>query len=466
MICSWDLDLDLRPGRSASNGIASTSSSHAASGNTNATAFGRQVQAHTHWVNDIVLTQNRTALVSASSDATVRVWRPHSESTDLPASIGKHNDYVKCLASPGDHADWVVSGGLDHAIYMWDLNGGGEKLKINTGQEERIPKGSVYSLSAKGSILASGGPESVVKVWDPKSGKLITKFVGHTSNVRDILINDDGDTIMTSSSDQTVKLWSMTSGRCMHTLTMHNDSVWSLHSDHPQLSVFYSSDRSGLVAKTDTRRAPDFDQGLCVATCQEQGSVNKVIAAGDYIWTATSRSSISRWNDVDTTAEVELPSPIFHHHSLSAASRPADPTPLAQPEAPSTSTGGNAAKIPHTSLLLLSTAAILPGSRARNSESTAIPSSRKASEILIGEGLGIVEPIQTLPQETVEGQNGLIKQTMLNDRMRALTQDTAGEVVLWDLLKVSSETCCPNAVVFISNLNSSVFLFAPLESGI
>lgn len=436
MICSWDLDLDLRPGRSnASNRISSTSSSHAAPKKPESSTFRRQVQAHTHWINDIALTQNNSTLVSASSDSTVRVWRPHSESAGLPPSIGKHGDYVKCLASPGDHADWVASGGLDHNIYIWDLSGGGEKLKINTGQEDRIPKGSVYSLSARGSILASGGPESVVKVWDPRSGKLVTKFVGHTSNVRDILINQDGDTIMTASSDQTIKLWSMTAGRCMHTLTMHNESVWSLYSDHPQLSVFYSSDRSGLVAKTDTRRAPDFDQGLCVAACQEQGGVVKVLAAGDYIWTATPRSSINRWNDVDTTAEVELPPSTFHRHSSSVASRPAESSP--QPEAPASSTGGGATKIPNNSLLLLSNTAILPGSRPRDPESTTIHSSRKAPEILLGEGLGIIEPIQTLPQETIEGQNGLIKQTMLNDRMRALTQDTAGEVVLWDLLKVS-----------------------------
>src|SRR5204863_2878398 len=141
--------------------------------------------------------------------------------------------------------------------------------KIDMSEDRLTSKGSVYALGAKRSILASGGPERVVRVWDPKSGRLITKFVGHTDNIRGILINQDGDTIMTASSDQTVKVWSMTAGRCMHTLTMHNDSVWSLYSDHPQLSVFYSSDRSGLVAKTDTRNTYDIDQGICVAVLQE-----------------------------------------------------------------------------------------------------------------------------------------------------------------------------------------------------
>jgi WD repeat-containing protein 48 len=46
-------------------------------------------------------------------------------------------------------------------------------------------------------------------------------------------------------------------------------------------------------------------------------------------------------------------------------------------------------------------------------------------------------PVYSLPQETIEGQLGVIKHLMLNDRKRTLTQDTAGEVLLWDLLKVS-----------------------------
>ncbi|KAK2808316.1 hypothetical protein FQN50_004876 [Emmonsiellopsis sp. PD_5] len=424
VICAWDLNLDLRSG-ALSNPFSSSSSvtnhlSDSSSKTVEPTSFRRQVQAHTHWVNDIVLAQNNSTLVSASSDTTVRLWRPESEDTHLPPSIGKHGDYVKCLATPESHSDWVASGGLDHKIFLWDLNGGGERLKIDLSEDELITKGSVYTLSARGSILASGGPENVVRVWDHRSGKLVTKFVGHTDNVRDILINQDGDTIMTASSDQTVKVWSMTAGRCMHTLTMHNDSVWSLYSDHPQLSVFYSSDRSGLVAKTDTRRVSDVDQGICVAALQENDGVVKVVAAGDYIWTATPKSSINRWNDVDTTAGIELPIGSTHRHTSSTASR--QNSSAAQLTADLSADLAPQKRLPHNCILqLANTAGPVTG--------------RIAPEMLLDEDLELVVPLQALPEETIVGQNGLIKHVMLNDRKRALTQDTAGEVVLWDLLK-------------------------------
>jgi WD repeat-containing protein 48 len=330
----------------------------------------------------------------------------------------------------------VASGGLDHKISLWDLNGGGQKLSIAVGEDENTAKGSVYALAATPSIIASGGPESIVRIWDSRTGKRITKFVGHTDNVRDVLITKDGDTILTASSDQTVKVWSMTAGRCMYTLTMHNDSVWSLYSDNPQLSVFYSSDRSGIVAKTDVRNCAEMDEGVSVAVCQEHEGVNKVLAAGDYLWTATSSSSINRWNDVETAAEVALPESYKWHRSSVATTRSRHPSfPTNSPP-----TNGATPKIPFKALLRLSHTAPFPLVSTKDPDAStvySITSTRKPSEILLADHESIV-PCRNLPDYSIEGQNGLIKHHLLNDRRRVLTLDTAGEVTLWDLLKVST----------------------------
>ena len=392
------------------------------------------MQAHTHWVNDILLAHSNSALVSASSDITVKVWRPHSEDVQMPETIGLHSDYVKCLASPGAHSDWVASGGLDHKIKLWDLNGGGEKLQIDLGETEA--KGSVYALSVRGSVMASGGPESIVRLWDPNTGKRITNFVGHTDNIRDILINQDGDTVMTASSDQSIKVWSITAGRCMYTLTMHNDSVWSLYSDHPQLSLFYSSDRSGLVAKTDVRDCPDMDEGLSLAVAQEHDGISKVVVAGDYFWTATSSSSINRWHDVDTRMEIQFPESVRQQRGSSIVSRPKLPSP--PPKETSAVTSTTRSKIPLSCVLRISSNAAYPGQRPRDIEVSTIysgTSARRMSEAVVDRDLGVIVPFHELPEETIEGQNGLIKHVMLNDRRRVLTLDTAGDVTMWDILR-------------------------------
>lgn len=438
LICSWDLGVNLQHGLDTSleNPRAPSDAGSKVSGAPSSNR--RQMQAHTHWVNDILLTHDNSALVSASSDLTVKLWRPNAHDNMLPQTIGLHSDYVKCVKAPSHQSDWVASGGLDRKIYMWDLNGGGQKLKIEVDQEERTEKGSVYALAVGGGILASGGPESIVRVWDPRSGKRITKFVGHTDNIRDVLINATGDMIMTASSDQTVKVWSVAAGRCVHTLTMHNDSVWSLYSDHPQLSVFYSGDRSGLVAKTDVRGSLEMDDGICLAALQEHDGVSKVVASGGYIWTATSSSSLNRWLDVDTEGTVSTPEYQHHHRASSATSR-YKTSPSNTRRNPSISAGMPKKQIHHSANLRLSSTAVFPtqfSHDADTSTSYSTVSGRKPSEGVVDADNGVITPAHSLPDECIEGQNGLIKHIMLNDRRRVLTLDTAGEVVMWDLLKV------------------------------
>ncbi|KAF2638028.1 WD40 repeat-like protein [Massarina eburnea CBS 473.64] len=433
VICAWDLHLDLSTRHAEERDPFADST--APTFKPPPTHFRQQVQAHTHWINDIALAQHNQALVSASSDITVKVWRPNAQDVLPPQTIGLHSDYVKRVASPGPHENWVASGGLDHKISLWDLNGAGQKLQIAVGEDENTAKGSVYALAASPSIVASGGPESIVRIWDSRTGKRITKFVGHTDNVRDILITQDGDTILTASSDQTVKVWSMTAGRCMYTLTMHNDSVWSLFSADPHLSTFYSADRSGIVAKSDVRRCTEWDEGVSVAVCQEHEGVNRVVAAGDYVWTATSSSSINRWNSVDTTLEVTLPESYKWHRSSVVTTRsryPSSPTTLTPP------TNGAAPKIPFKALLRMSNTAPFPqhlsGKDSDASTLYSVASTRKPSEVLSHPENGAIVPWRDLPDFTIEGQNGLIKHHLLSDRRRVLTLDTAGEVILWDLL--------------------------------
>ena len=434
------MGFDLEPGSSPTkNAINTLGGARADALRANEPAsLRKQVQAHTHWVNDLLLTQTNSALVSASSDITVKLWRPHSEESHLPTTVGLHSDYVKCLASPGTHSDWVASGGLDHKIRLWDLNGGGEKLQIDVREDSLSAKGSVYALSAKGTIMSSGGPESIVRLWDPRTGKRITKFVGHTDNVRDILIDQSGNTIMTASSDQSVKVWSITAGRCMYTLTMHNDSVWSLHSDHPQLCLFYSSDRSGLVAKTDVRFCDDMDEGRSIALAQEQDGVNKIVAAGGFLWTATSSSSINRWQDVDSRKEIQLPELSTLYWGNNSMSRTKEVLPLPSLSAPRTN-GSSKSKLPLSCMLRISNNAPLPGQKLRDVESATVYSgisSRKMSEAIVDQEFSKMLPYYDLPVETIEGQHGLIKHLLLNDKRRVLTLDTAGDVTMWDLLNV------------------------------
>ena len=384
--------------------------------------------------------------MSASSDLLVKLWRPLASDVTEPVTIGQHADYVKCVATPNQSANWVASGGLDRKIYLWDLSGAGKTLEIDVQGEEVSEKGSVYALGVTHDILANGGPESIVRLWDPKSGKRITKFVGHTDMIRAILISESGDMVLSASGDQTVKVWSVTAGRCMHTLTMHDQSVWALFSDDPGLNVFYSSDRSGLVVKTDVRDTKgDMDNGLSLAVAKENDGVSKVVAWDGSIWTATARASINRWKDVDTTRNLQLPE-AYRRHRASGSVATIRSNKESASRAAKTDDSPKTA-IPARSILRISNTASFPLVIGRDGDDALAGLSPKGFGTLTEQAASHVEPIRHLPEETIEGQFGLVKHRLLNDRRRVLTLDTAGDVLMWDLIQVRTRPhgqryCC------------------------
>lgn len=90
---------------------------------------------------------------------------------------------------------WVASGSFDRTIKLWDLHGGSPTSPLVTlsAPESSGPKASIYAITTDpyGSIVASGSPERVIRMWDPRSGKRVGKLVGHTDNIRAMLLSED-----------------------------------------------------------------------------------------------------------------------------------------------------------------------------------------------------------------------------------------------------------------------------------
>ncbi|KAI6022697.1 hypothetical protein EDC04DRAFT_2935218 [Pisolithus marmoratus] len=270
--------------------------------------FRQCIQLHTDWVNDILLCNyNQTGLVALrvllhiSPILTFPVIGTFTE----PSTIGFHTDYVRCLALSRER-NWVASGSFDRTIKLWDLtrtSSAPEPFLTLNPPDPAASKASVYSLAADayGHIVASGSPERVVRMWDPRAGKRIGKLVGHTDNIRAILISEDARYLLTASADASIKLWSLASQRCLYTFTYHTDSVWALHSSHPSLEVFYSGDKSGIVCKVDVEDCADVTDGVCIVLSRDScgdtsEGVNKIVAANDrLLWTACGSSTVNRW---------------------------------------------------------------------------------------------------------------------------------------------------------------------------
>ncbi|KAG5647852.1 hypothetical protein DXG03_007776 [Asterophora parasitica] len=486
--------------------------------------FRQCAQVSSEWVNDILLCNNQQTVISASSDGTIKSWSPHASNSPDPSTIGTHSDYVRCLTQSREQ-NWVASGSFDRTIKLWDLSRAGQHDPLVTMNppDANAPKSSIYALAADplGATIASGSPERVVRLWDPRTGKRTGKLVGHTDNIRAILISEDAKYLLTGSADASIKLWSLSSQRCLHTFTHHTESVWSLHSLHPSLEVFYSGDRSGLVCKVDVEDCSDVSEGECILLCQDadpttpsSDGINKIVAMDDnLLWTASGHSNIKRWPvpqrrsarastllldiDGDRYARSESPARLDNSELLSAAgTRPStahsprasvaasmqslasDSWPaqtededdrlygipfeslvrLISPNEPFVYSSGrtrdpevatlySAASIksvPRTSATHMrpSTATTLqqqhsqtPQLRSPRTEDTMQVHSTARADYEERELASDAIPLHSEPDEVIEGEHGLVRSIILNDRMHALTVDTSGEVQVWDIVR-------------------------------
>ncbi|XP_012943026.1 WD repeat-containing protein 48 [Aplysia californica] len=78
--------------------------------------------------------------------------------------------------------------------------------------------------------LYSAGRDSIIRIWNTRANKdpYILSMEHHTDWVNDIVLCCGGRTLISASSDTTVKVWNAYKGFCMSTLRTHKDYVKAL----------------------------------------------------------------------------------------------------------------------------------------------------------------------------------------------------------------------------------------------
>lgn len=67
--------------------------------------------------------------------------------------------------------------------------------------------GAVYSIALHGNKLFSGSYDTSIRVWDLTTFKCIQRLVGHTSSVE--ALTTGKDKLFSASTDNTIKSWKL-----------------------------------------------------------------------------------------------------------------------------------------------------------------------------------------------------------------------------------------------------------------
>ena len=82
------------------------------------------------------------------------------------------------------------------------------------------------TLSPDGQTVISGGSNGTLSSYNPETGEKIYEFIGHTGDVCGVAVSPDSLFLVSGSSDQTVKLWEINSGKLLLTIFQGTDKEW------------------------------------------------------------------------------------------------------------------------------------------------------------------------------------------------------------------------------------------------
>ncbi len=111
------------------------------------------------------------------------------------------------------------------------------------------------ALSRDGRRAVSASSDHTLKVWDIKTGREIFTLQGHGGPVSGVALSGDGRHVVSASSDHTLKLWDMETGRELRTLKGHTGSVRGVAlSEDGRRAVSASYDQTLKVWDMETGR--------------------------------------------------------------------------------------------------------------------------------------------------------------------------------------------------------------------
>jgi len=215
-----------------------------------------EFEGHKGAVRSLSMSADGRYLLSGGADGTARLWE--TETGLYAAVLREYSDVGITAVSLSGDGKLAVLGG-NHVLSLWDVKG---EKRLRSFDRKALPPDFVVisvALSGDGRLALSGTDDHLLRLWDVSTGQCVRTMSGHTSYDLSVHCDTAGRLGASGSRDSTVRLWDLNGGSCTRTLTGHRLTVHSVRLSEDGRRVL-----SG--AQDSTVRLWDATTGRCVHT--------------------------------------------------------------------------------------------------------------------------------------------------------------------------------------------------------
>nr|XP_046234883.1 apoptotic protease-activating factor 1 isoform X1 [Scatophagus argus] len=198
---------------------------------------------HLSWVHRVQFSPDGSQLLSCSDDQTVRLWETKKVHTSSAICLKRDSDVLfsdeEIIVSAADNCNrlQVRAGRTGSVLFQ---------------SEEKSSRIRCTCLCRQPFAVALGQEDGCAQVLEVPSGKVLATLLGHTKTVLHCQFSQNGQILITSSEDTTLRVWRWQSGECK-VLHGHKEQVrcFSLLSSSPADTRLLSWSFDGTVKLWD-----------------------------------------------------------------------------------------------------------------------------------------------------------------------------------------------------------------------
>ncbi|XP_049484938.1 WD repeat-containing protein 48 isoform X2 [Panthera uncia] len=272
--------------------------------------------------------------------------------------------------------------------------------------------------------LFTAGRDSIIRIWSVNQHKqdpYIASMEHHTDWVNDIVLCCNGKTLISASSDTTVKVWNAHKGFCMSTLRTHKDYVKALaYAKDKELVASAGLDRQIFLWDVNTLTALTASNNT-VTTSSLSGNKDSIYSLamnqlGTIIVSGSTEKVLRVWDPRTCAKLMKLKG---HTDNVKALLLNRDGTQMELDRSAD----------PPPAIWVATTKSTVNKWTLKGIHNF------RASGDYDNDCTNPITPLCTQPDQVIKGGASIIQCHILNDKRHILTKDTNNNVAYWDVLK-------------------------------